>query len=58
MRSHLVVLLDPGVQIRLQGLDRGVDLPAEGDVVELVEHGVVEALADPIGLRAFGFGAV
>jgi hypothetical protein len=57
MRSNLVVLLDPGVQIRLQGLDRGVDLLAEGDAVELVEDRAVEPLADPVRLQAFGLRA-
>ena len=34
-----------------------VDLFAERDAVELVEQGLVEALADTVGLRAFRLGA-
>jgi hypothetical protein len=30
---------------------------SERGTVELVEHGLVEALTDAIGLRALGFGA-
>ena len=38
------------IEVDLQILDRGVDLLAEGDAVELVEHGLVEALDDAVGL--------
>src|SRR5512134_1347325 len=34
-----------------------VQLLAEGHPVELVEHGLVEALADAIGLRTLGLGS-
>lgn len=57
MGAHLIVVLDPSVQIRLQSLDGGVDLLAEGNPIELVEHGAVEALTDAVGLRALGLGA-
>jgi hypothetical protein len=40
-----------------QLVDRTIHLLAEGDMIELVEYGLVEALADTIGLRALGFGA-
>lgn len=47
----MVVHRDPRVKVRLQLLERAVDLLAEGDLVELVQDRLVEALADPIGLR-------
>src|SRR3712207_3717339 len=54
VRPSLVVVRDPGVEVGLQLLDAAVDALAEGDLVELVQHGAVEALADPIRLRALG----
>ena len=57
MGSLLVVVDEPQVEIGLQLLDRLVDLLAEGDPVEFVEDGAMEALANAIGLRAFGLGA-
>ena len=50
----LVELAHPEVEVGLKVLDRGVDLLAEGDAVEFVEHGLVEALDDAVGLRALG----
>ncbi len=47
----------PAIQVGLQIVDRTIHLLTEGDTVELVEHGLVEALADAIGLRALGLGA-
>jgi hypothetical protein len=38
-------------------IHRSNDTLAERATVELVEHGLVEALADAIGLRALGLGA-
>ena len=57
MWSPLVVVDEPDVEVGLQLLNRLVDLLAEGDPVELVEDGAMEALANTIGLRAFGLGA-
>ena len=57
MRSPMIVLDQPGVEIGLQLLDRAIDLLAERYTVELVEHGAMEALADAVGLRALGLGA-
>ena len=37
-------------------VDRAIDLLAERDPVELVEHGAMEALADTVGSRALGLG--
>src|SRR5262249_38330862 len=34
-----------------------IHLLAEGDTVELVQHRLMEAFADAVGLRALGFGA-
>ena len=57
MRARLVVFGDPGIEIALQLVQRPVDLLAKRHTVKLVEHGFVEALADSIGLWAFGLGA-
>ncbi len=51
MRPLMVVRVDPYVKITLQLFQRRVDLLAEGDLVELVQDGLVEPLADPVGLR-------
>jgi hypothetical protein len=40
-----VVFGDPAIEIGLQLVDAAVDFLAEGNAVELVEHGFVEALA-------------
>ena len=57
MRPRLIVFRDPAIQVGLQLVERTIHLLAEGNTVELVEHGFVEALADTIGLRALGLGA-
>src|SRR6516165_9002631 len=57
VRAPLVVVDEPGVEVALQLVDRAVDLLAEGNPVELVEDGAMEALANAIGLRALGLGA-
>jgi hypothetical protein len=36
------------IEVGLQVLDRGIDLLAEGDAVELVEHSLVVAPDDPL----------
>jgi hypothetical protein len=51
MRSALVLVDEPGVEVALQLVDRLVDLLAEGDPVELIQDGAMEALANAIGLR-------
>ena len=56
MGADLVVLAEPFVQVGLQLGDRPVELLAKGNAVELVQHGLVEALADTIRLRALGLG--
>lgn len=54
MLSFIVVLLEPRIKVRLQGRDRVVDLLAEDDAIELVEHGLVQPFDDPVGLRRLG----
>src|SRR6266571_3381060 len=56
MWPRLIVFAKPQIKIDLQLVDRTIHLFAEGDAVELVEHGLVEALADAVGLRALGLG--
>ena len=51
----MVVLRNPIIEIGLQFLDRPVDLAPEGDAVELVEHCLVKAFDDAVGLRTFCF---
>lgn len=41
----------PGIEIRLQLLQRSIDLFPERHAIELVQHRLVEALADPVRLR-------
>jgi hypothetical protein len=48
MRPDLVELAHPEIEVGLQVLDGGVDLLAEGDAIELVEDGLVEALDDAV----------
>src|SRR3954464_3847705 len=57
MRPVLVVAPDPLIKVALQFGDRAVDALAERDPIELVQHRLVEALNDAVGLWAFGFGA-
>ena len=57
MGALLVVAHQPGVQIALHVLEGGVDLLSKRHPVEFIEHRFMKALADPVGLRAFGFGA-
>src|SRR6266568_5697823 len=56
MWPRLIVFANPQIKIGLELVDRTIHLFAEGDAVELVEHGLVEALADAVGLRALGLG--
>ena len=57
MWPRLVIIANPRIETELQFIDRTIHLLAERDTVELVEHGLVEALADAVGLRALGLGA-
>jgi len=57
MWAYFVVLADPGIEIGLQLIDGTIHLLAECDTIEFVQHGLVEALTDAVGLRALGPGA-
>ena len=57
MRSDLVVVDQPGIEIGLQLVDHTIDLFAERDPIELVQDGAVKALADSIRLWALGLSA-
>jgi hypothetical protein len=48
MGPGLVELAHPEVEVGLQALDHLVELLAEGDAIELIEHGFVEALDDAV----------
>ena len=56
MRSFFIVQLNPRVQIALKFLECFVDLFTKRDSVELIEHRLVKALTDPIGLGTLGLG--
>ena len=53
----VVVILQPEIEVDLQLLQRCVEGLAESRRVELILQGLVEALADPVGLRMAGLGA-
>ena len=57
MRSTIVVLDQPSVEIGLQLVDRVIDLLAERDPIKLVQDSAMEALADSIRLWALGLCA-
>lgn len=50
MRALVVVFLHPPFEIGLQLSQRPIDLLSKRDPIKFIEHGFVEALADPIGL--------
>jgi hypothetical protein len=45
-----IVLADPQIQVGPQLVNSTVRLFAECDAVKFIEHGLVEALADAVGL--------
>src|SRR5262245_10883642 len=53
MWPRRIVFCNPTIQVGLQLVDRTIHLLAEGNTVELVEHGLVET----VGLWALGLGA-
>jgi hypothetical protein len=57
MGSYLIVFVHPDVEVGLQLADCCIDLFAEGDAIELIEHCLVKALDDSVGLRALCLGA-
>ena len=57
MHPLFIVIAEPVVQIGLQLGQRGVNFLAKGNPIELIEHGLMQALDDPIGLRSLQFGS-
>ena len=53
--ADLIVVAEPLVHVGLQLGQTAIKLLAKGNPVELIQHGLVEALADPIRLWALGF---
>lgn len=51
MGTLMIVVNEPCVKINLKSLHALVDLLAEGDLIELLQDGLVEALADAVRLR-------
>ena len=51
MGAFIVVVIDPKVQINLQLINAFIDLLAERYLIELLQNGFVEPLADAVGLR-------
>jgi len=51
MRAFIIVVFQPFVQISLQLFYRPVDFPAQRRLIKLLQYGLVEPLADTIGLR-------
>ena len=49
--AFIVVVIDPKVQIILQLVNVFIDLLAERYLIELLQNGFVEPLADAVGLR-------
>jgi hypothetical protein len=47
----VIVTHQPLIQINLQALKIGIEFLSERDLVKLLQDGLVESLADPIGLR-------
>jgi len=45
------------IKVRLEAGDQVVNLLAEDDATELVEHGLVQPFDDSVGLRRFGLGS-
>ena len=56
MGPLVIVGFDPEIEIVLQVRDRGIELLAEGDAVELIEDCLVETLSDAVRLRALRLG--
>ena len=55
MCSFIIVAIEPNVQIFLQALQVEVDLFPEGDLIELLQNGLVKSFTDTIGLWASRF---
>ena len=57
MRSPIIVVDEPTIEIGLQLVDCVIDLLAERDPIEFIQDSAMKALADAVGLRALGLGA-
>ena len=57
VRPGFIVAGHPGIQVGLQLLDAGVDALAEGELVELLQRGLVEAFANPAAANGFAVSA-
>ena len=57
MWTLFVIVAYPHVEICLQLVDRTIHSFAERDTIELVEHGLMEALSNSVRLGALGLGA-
>jgi hypothetical protein len=51
MGTVLVVVLEPGVQVDLQLLQRPIDLLPKRYTIELVQHRLMKPFTDPVRLR-------
>ena len=51
MGAVIIIVIDPFVEVFLQHLDAVIDNLAERHLIELLQHGFVEPLADAVGLR-------
>ena len=56
VRACLIVLLQPSIQVGLEFVKGVVDFLAKGDLVELLQYGLVEAFADAVRLGSAGLG--
>ena len=54
VRAALIVIGDPRIEIGLQLIDAAIDLLAKSNPIELVQRGLVEPLANSVGLGPFG----
>ncbi len=56
MCSFIVVVLQPDIRVSLKFIEPGVDTLAECHLVKLLKNGLVEPLADTLGLWVADFG--
>ena len=60
MRAFCIVIGHPPVEVGLQFIQGGIDLLAEGNIIEFFLDGSVEAFTDAVSLRmvCFGFAVI
>ena len=56
MCSLTIVVLHPVIQVSLQLVQRVIQFPPERNLIKLLQHGFMEALADSVCLRMPRFG--